>query len=1011
MVESAPLVLMRPTRGEQGRLRRLTVLDEVAWEGREVTGDRTAALLRALVDAGPTGLSKDELVGEVWADGAPANPHKALQVVVSRARSATSADAIERTRRGYKLSLAPSEVDAWALRPEGLRLAAEGRYADALPLLERAASGDDGEVMAALLRAIAGVQGVPAALARYEEYRAELADALGVDPSPELRALHVELLASDRPVRSGVRYDADRLVGRDADAAALRALVRTHRVVSIVGTGGLGKTRLAHLIARSAEQPVVHVVELAGVTSPEGVAVEVADALGVRESVSGHAAPTRPADLLTRLVDAVGTVPVLLVLDNCEHLVEAVAELVSALVTRTPRLTVLTTSRIPLGLPAERTYPLPELSPDEAAELFADRATAARPGVVLDPVEVHDLVVRLDGLPLALELAAAKVRSMSVAEISRRLDNRFALLRGGSRAAPERHQTLLAVIDWSWNLLTEEQRVALRRLAVFRDGFSLDGAAAVLGHDACESPTPGASRRAPASEERTLGAGTRELVAALVEHSLVVVREAADVRYRLLETVREFGRMQLLAAGDEAAAEQRLHAWATELAGRAGARLTTSDQVATMTLVREEEGNLVDVLRRSLAEGDVPAVTALFGVLAGFWMVEGTHTKVMNLGPAVVELLLPVPVAPELADGVRIALSVVGINEMIFRETIDAALLDRLRELGPGANPQVAPLVRVMVECWSLGDLQLERLAGLVDDPDHGVARLALLWSSHAYENLGDFVAARSAATRALELCDDSQGPWMRGALLATTSGLAFQAGDLVAAGQHARAALPILRALGAYEDCAQTSGILAMIALHEGRLDEAERIFDEVAADDSARAFFSGAMELMCGRAELLLAGGRTEEGLAAYATALVSIRERGMPGSGIPPAAFAPWVMFTQSALVAAFVRHGRRAQSDRDELLGSTRTVAAGNGLVDVPVLGSALFALAVWELTFADRAAGAALLAYADRFAFNRMLPSLDWAWATSLAQPADIGPGDPAQLRGAVHALLAQLSPC
>jgi predicted ATPase len=943
-------------------------------------------LLRALVEAGPGGLSEDELVDEVWSDGVPANPRKALQVVVSRARSATAAEVIERTRRGYKLCLEPSEVDAWALRPEGLRLAAEGKYADALPLLERVAHGDaDAEVLTALLRALAAVRGVPTALARYEEYRAKLADSLGVDPSPELRALHIELLASDRPVRSGVRFDADRLVGREADVAALRVLVRTHRVVSIVGTGGLGKTRLAHLIARSAEQPVVHVVELAGVTSPEGVAIAVADALGVRESVAGRAVALRPADLLTRLVDAVGTVPTLLLLDNCEHLIEAAADLVSALVTRTPQLTVLTTSRIPLGLPAERTYPLPELSPDEAAELFAERATATRPGVVLDPTEVGDLVVRLDGLPLALELAAAKVRSMSVAEISRRLDNRFALLRGGRRAAPERHQTLLAVIDWSWNLVTEEQRVALRRLAVFRDGFSADGAAAVLGHDA------------------------RDVISALVEHSLVVVREDGGVRYRLLETIREFGRMQLVDAGDDVFAEQRLTAWATELAWQAQRRLYTPDQVATMALMRIEEGNLVDVLRRSLAAGDAPAVTALFGILAAFWMIEGSHAKVLSLGPAVVGLLLSAPTPAELADGARVCLTLAGTNEMIFQAAIGEPVLDRLRELGPGSNPQVAPMVRVLIECFDTAEGQIDRLVALAEDPDRTVAAVALLWTSHTYENLGNLSAARTAAKRALDLSDDAIGPWMRGVLSATVSSLAFQTGDLVEAAHYARAALPILRALGAHDDHAQARGTLAMLALHQGRFDEAERIFDELAVQDGAQSLFGGAMELMCGRAELLLAQGKVEAGLAAYAEAVAEIHDRGVPG--VPaPAAYAPWMMVARAAQVAAFVRYGRRPNSERDELLGHARTMLAGEGFFDVPVLGCGLFALAVWELSFGDRGAGAVLLAYADRFAFNRMMPSMDWSWATNLAQPAEIGPGDPAQLREAVGALLETLSP-
>src|SRR5690606_23245464 len=156
-----------------------------------------------------------------------------------------------------------------ALRPEGLRLSSAGDYAAALPLLERAQPDD--EVVTALLRSVAAVHGVPAALERYETYRAELADRLGIDPSPELRSLYAELLARDRPVRGGLFYEASRLIGRADDVVALEAMIRTSRVTSIVGPGGLGKTRLAHLMGRLAEQPVVHFVELAGVTSPEGV--------------------------------------------------------------------------------------------------------------------------------------------------------------------------------------------------------------------------------------------------------------------------------------------------------------------------------------------------------------------------------------------------------------------------------------------------------------------------------------------------------------------------------------------------------------------------------------------------------------------------------------------------------------------------------------------------------------------------------------------------------------------
>ncbi|MFD7078344.1 ATP-binding protein, partial [Nocardioides sp. NPDC059952] len=400
----------------------LSVLDEVTWAGAPVAGERTRALLRALVDAGPRGASEAALVEEIWGrDDIPANPAKALQVVVSRARTATDAGAIERTPRGYRLGLRAAEVDAWSLRPEALRLAAERHYAEALPLLERLVRIEsDEDVTEAVLRAVAAVHGVPAALERFEAYRTGLADGLGVDPSPRLRAVHAELLARDRPVRSGLRHDADVLIGREQDAAEVSALLKSSRVVTILGPGGLGKTSLAQVIAHGAEQPVVHFVELVGVTAPEDLVSEVGSALGVRDSVAhrDRLTPEQRADVRSRIAQQLDGAPTLLVLDNCEHIVAAVADLAAFLVATVRDLTVLATSRSPLAIGAERVYPLGRLGTYDGSELFRRRAVAARPGVHLEESRVDEIVTRLDGLPLAIELAAVKVRAMSVDDIA-----------------------------------------------------------------------------------------------------------------------------------------------------------------------------------------------------------------------------------------------------------------------------------------------------------------------------------------------------------------------------------------------------------------------------------------------------------------------------------------------------------------------------------------------------------------------------------------------------------------
>ncbi len=970
---------------------RLTVLDDVTWNGEPVPGERTHALLRCLAEAGARGLSESALVEEIWGDDVPANPTKALQVVVSRARSATDAEAIERTPRGYRLALAPVEVDAWALRPEGLRLAAAGEYAAALPLLERA--DPDDEVVAALVRATAGVHGVPAALDRFEAYREDLADRLGVDPSPELQALHAELLARDRPVREGLLYEASRLIGRAGDVAALEQMIRGSRVTSIVGPGGLGKTRLAHLMGRLAEQPVVHFVELAGVTSPEGVAVEVGDVLGVRESVAGRltSVAARRTDLVSRIVDQVGTAPALLILDNCEHLVEAVADLVSVLVQRTPSLRVLTTSRAPLGIAAERVYQLPQLSLDDAVELFVERATAARPGVRLDEAEVRSLVARLDGLPLAVELAAAKVRAMSVAEIERRIEDRFTLLRGGSRDAPERHQTLLAVIDWSWNLLHDDERVALRRLSIFRDGFALEGAEAVVGRDALDA------------------------LSNLVDQSLVTVVEGADqLRYRLLETVREFGQMQLVGAGDDAETQGRLRDWGVAFALGCSARLFGPDQVATMTAIRTEEGNLVDLLRRCLTSADADAVVALMACLADFWTIEGSHLKVVTISGDVEELVGVADVDPSLHEALRSTLVAVAFNTMIFSDSLQSTAFDRLEQIDRGelrTRSEITASVLLTVR-RSMGDgaTSLDGLDGLerlCDDANPAVAQVALQWSSQIHENQGDVALSRQRAHAALRLAEsaqDADGPWNAALVRAQLAGLTLQSGDLAEAIGHARAAIPVLDALGAREDVAQLKAVLALGAMEDGEVEEAERIFDEIEADDSGAGIFGAAIVLLCGRPELDLVAGRIEQGLERYRAAVVTLASRSFPT--FPNSeGFEPWVLYPTAAAVAAHVRHGRPGEAVglRRDLLHKAPIVLGGHvGFLDYPAFGSVVYALALWELGAArdgepDRAErGVHLLVHADRFGYNRQLPSLSWPLALALAE--EVAPGEEARFR-------------
>ncbi len=1005
----------------------LKLLDDVRWRGTPVVGERPRALLAALVTGNGRPVRTEELIELVWGEEIPANAMKSLQVLVSRTRSACGEEAIVRDAVGYRLGVRPVEVDsvqlgalvrearaalaldaadAAALAQEAIALAAgllntpdedtgplsdlrraakddageatvifaralsrTGKHAEALaPLIDAARQQPaDEALLVDLLRSETAIRGPAAALERYEDYRRGLRERLGTNPGELLQRVQRELLALDRPVRGGLRYDATPLLGRDADLEHLRALLASSRVVSIVGPGGLGKTRLAHVLARDAALPVVHVVELVGVSAEEDVVGEVGSALGVRDSIGSRRTltPEQRADVRARIAQQLASAPSLLILDNCEHLVRAVAEFVAFLISTSADLRILTTSRAPLAIAAEHVYLLGQLQSADAVALFIQRAVAARPGGALDPTAVTSIVTRLDGLPLAIELAAAKVRVMSAEEIDRRLENRFALLRGGDRSAPDRHQTLLAVIDWSWNLLDPNARRALRRLSPFNDGFTLTAADTVLGE------------------------GALDAVQALIDQSLLsVVDRPTGVRYRMLETVREFGRMQLVDAGEDAEANAARRAWAIGYASGQVERLTGTEQFAAIDALGAEEINLADELRGAIVSGDIAAAVQLLAPLGIFWAMRGEHVRLMSLAGAVAEALGDWSPPPELENITRTALAIVLSNGMIAGDQRTSPLRALLERLGPGTrdDARLAGVVRVVLALDLSGPAAsrsgLEALAG---DSDRGTALAANQWLSYVLENGGEPHGAMAAARRALELVGDKDGPWQEAILRNQLAQLAMQLGDRVAASQQARASLPIMQRLGARDDEIQLRALLVLCAVADGRWQDAEGELAEIERiAEAGSGLFGGLIIWKIGRAELLLERGEREAGLALHRECVEGMRALEFPG--IPRTGLEPWVLVAEAAALAA---HAHHAGSDAElaegrALFSVTREHAigaldAGNAHLDYPVVGLTAFGLGTWA-HLRDAApvdAAARLLVLAECFAYNRSIPSMIW----------------------------------
>jgi predicted ATPase/DNA-binding SARP family transcriptional activator len=437
-------------------------------------------------------------------------------------------------------------------------------------------------------------------------------------PEPIFQLAHLELPQEFPPLRSleafthNLPVQLTRFIGREGAISAVKRLLTATHLLTLTGAGGCGKTRLAQQVAAELVEQYrdgIWLVELAPLSDPALVPQTVASTLGVLEE------PGRP--LFETLADALRPRSLLLVLDNCEHLLPACAQLADRLLRACPDLRILATSREPLRLLGEQAYRVPSLAvPDpgplpsperlqefEAVGLFVDRALLSQPAFALTGTNARAVVEvcqRLDGIPLAIELAAARVRALPVEKISERLDDMFRLLTGGSRAALPRQQTLRALVDWSYDLLTGPERSLLRRLSVFAGGWTLEAAEAVGAGDGLEA-------------EEVI-----DLLSSLVEKSLVGYEEGAprtsespvsEPRYRLLETVRQYAHGRLVEAGETASARARHRDWFLALAEQAEPELLRSDQLVWLDRLETEHDNLRAALEwcRTEAAGAGPA--------------------------------------------------------------------------------------------------------------------------------------------------------------------------------------------------------------------------------------------------------------------------------------------------------------------------------------------------------------------------------------------------------------------
>jgi predicted ATPase/class 3 adenylate cyclase len=603
---------------------------------------------------------------------------------------------------------------------------------------------------------------------------------------PPLRSLGNPVLANNLPAQLAT------FVGRERELSQVRALVESSRLVTLAGAGGSGKTRLGLQVAADlldGSGDGVWLVELAAVSGEDAVVPAIWQALG---------GPGRGRPGLEALVDALAPQDVLIVLDNCEHVIGACAKTADAVLRRCPRVHLLVTTREPLGIGGEMIYRVPPLSlpaaddgdfSSDAVALFAERANEQGAGFAVDE-ETGPLAAsicrRLDGMPLAIELAAARLRSLSLVGLRDRLDQRFRLLTGGSRTALPRQQTLRATVEWSHSLLSGAEQVLLRRLSVFAESFDLDAAEAVCGFGDIEA------------------FDVAGLLGSLVDKSLVVAEPAgATLRYRLLETIRQFAAERLVDAGEAAAVEATHCGHFLALAEAAAPHLTGPDQGMWFARLDADHANLRRAAEHAARDLDGTGKVLRFGVaLRHYWIGRSLDSEAAGL-------LLPVLERPEASAGSGLFAAALVTAAICARS---AGLPAAARHLGERAVDLARGLGddRLLIEALSalcayysfagqpeqgfpLGQEAVERARQLGDDFLLGFSLLLWLLTS----DLVDPARAGPLYSEAIAAAERS-GDQLRTGLLHNNAGVwALRAGDTTSARVHLDQAAEAMRAIG----------------------------------------------------------------------------------------------------------------------------------------------------------------------------------------------------------------------